>query len=91
MANRLADETIPYLSITMTTRSTCTRVSGGARPRECGKTGLVSIGYSACHWCHCEHESSRTRRRGSMNENSSGEVDREERPDVDALYGAVRQ
>ena len=50
---------------------------------------LVSIGYSACHWCHVmEHESfedGQTAR--TMNELLvCVKVDREERPDLDALY-----
>ncbi len=50
---------------------------------------LVSIGYSACHWCHVmEHESFEDPRVAAvMNEEFvCVKVDREERPDVDALY-----
>jgi uncharacterized protein YyaL (SSP411 family) len=50
---------------------------------------LVSIGYSSCHWCHVmEHESFEdTRVAALMNEEFvCVKVDREERPDVDALY-----
>jgi uncharacterized protein YyaL (SSP411 family) len=50
---------------------------------------LVSIGYSACHWCHVmERESFEDRRTAQlMNESFvCVKVDREERPDVDALY-----
>jgi uncharacterized protein YyaL (SSP411 family) len=50
---------------------------------------LVSIGYSSCHWCHVmEHESFEDERVAAvMNEEFvCVKVDREERPDVDALY-----
>jgi len=50
---------------------------------------LVSIGYSSCHWCHVmERESFEdTRTAQLMNESFvCVKVDREERPDVDALY-----
>ncbi|MCG2610807.1 thioredoxin domain-containing protein [Flavobacterium sp. SM15] len=50
---------------------------------------VVSIGYSACHWCHVmEHESFENPEVAQvMNSNFvSIKVDREERPDVDAIY-----
>ena len=50
---------------------------------------LVSIGYSACHWCHVmERESFENNQiAGLMNEHLVCiKVDREERPDVDAIY-----
>lgn len=50
---------------------------------------LISIGYAACHWCHVmEHESFEdTTVARIMNEHFvSIKVDREERPDVDAIY-----
>ena len=50
---------------------------------------IISIGYSACHWCHVmEHESFENEEVASvMNPNFiSIKVDREERPDVDAIY-----
>jgi uncharacterized protein len=50
---------------------------------------IISIGYSACHWCHVmEHESFESDEVASiMNPNFiSIKVDREERPDVDAIY-----
>ncbi|NHM06780.1 thioredoxin domain-containing protein [Flavobacterium sp. CYK-4] len=50
---------------------------------------IVSIGYSACHWCHVmEHESFEDDEVAqTMNANfTSIKVDREERPDVDAVY-----
>ncbi|MCX6149247.1 MAG: thioredoxin domain-containing protein [Ignavibacteriales bacterium] len=50
---------------------------------------LLSIGYSACHWCHVmAHESFENQKiAGLMNENFINiKVDREERPDVDNIY-----
>src|SRR6202008_696785 len=55
---------------------------------------LVSIGYSACHWCHVmEHESFEDENVAKlMNEHFINiKVDREERPDIDMVYmGAVQ-
>ena len=59
------------------------------RAREEDKPLLVSIGYSSCHWCHVmEHESFEDERTATlMNEGFvCVKVDREERPDIDALY-----
>ena len=50
---------------------------------------LISIGYSACHWCHVmEHESFEDEEvANTMNQHFINiKVDREERPDVDAIY-----
>lgn len=50
---------------------------------------IISIGYAACHWCHVmEHESFEDESVASVMNNSytSIKVDREERPDVDAIY-----
>jgi uncharacterized protein len=55
---------------------------------------LLSVGYSACHWCHVmAHESFEDERTAAlMNENLvSIKVDREERPDVDAVYMTATQ
>ena len=60
-----------------------------ARARELDRPLLVSIGYSSCHWCHVmERESFEDPRTAAlMNEEFvCVKVDREERPDVDALY-----
>lgn len=57
--------------------------------RETGRPILLSVGYSACHWCHVmEHESfSDPEVAALMNEwFVNVKVDREERPDVDGLY-----
>ena len=57
--------------------------------RQQDKPILLSIGYSACHWCHVmEHESFENEViANAMNQNFiSIKVDREERPDLDAIY-----
>ena len=60
-----------------------------ARARAENKPILLSIGYSACHWCHVmERESFENEAIAQlMNENFvSIKVDREERPDLDQIY-----
>jgi uncharacterized protein len=55
---------------------------------------LLSVGYSACHWCHVmAHESFEDPQTAAlMNDNLvSIKVDREERPDVDAVYMTATQ
>ena len=55
---------------------------------------LLSVGYSACHWCHVmAHESFEDEQTAAiMNEHLvSIKVDREERPDVDSVYMAATQ
>ncbi len=55
---------------------------------------LVSIGYSACHWCHVmEHESFENEQVATiMNEHFVCiKVDREERPDIDQIYMSAVQ
>jgi uncharacterized protein len=57
--------------------------------RSANKPLLISVGYSACHWCHVmEHESFEDQEVADlMNANFVNiKVDREERPDVDMLY-----
>ena len=57
--------------------------------RDADKPLLISIGYSACHWCHVmAHESFEDAETAHiMNESFICiKVDREERPDVDAIY-----
>ncbi len=59
------------------------------KAKEEHKLVIISIGYSACHWCHVmEHESYEdTTVARIMNEHFvSIKVDREERPDIDQLY-----
>ncbi len=60
-----------------------------SRARDEDKPILVSIGYSACHWCHVMERESFEKETVArvMNENFVCiKVDREERPDVDAIY-----
>ncbi len=60
-----------------------------AKAKSENKPVLLSIGYSACHWCHVmEHESFEDEAiAGLMNDNFVNiKVDREERPDLDQIY-----
>jgi len=89
--NALADETSPYLL--QHKDNPVDWLPWGeeafARARERGCALLVSIGYSACHWCHVmERESFEDETTAAlMNELFvCVKVDREERPDVDAIY-----
>jgi uncharacterized protein len=91
VANALAQETSPYLR--QHAENPVDWLPWGelalARARERDLPLLVSIGYSACHWCHVmEHESFEDPAIAAlMNENFvCVKVDREERPDVDAIY-----
>ncbi len=91
MPNALAQETSPYLR--QHAENPVDWLPWGAealaRARELDRPLLVSIGYSACHWCHVmERESFEDPRTAAlMNEAFvCVKVDREERPDVDALY-----
>ena len=91
MANHLADQTSPYL------------LQHAANPVDWWPWGpdafaearrrnvpvLISVGYSACHWCHVmAHESFEDAGAAALvNEHFVAiKVDREERPDVDAVY-----
>jgi uncharacterized protein YyaL (SSP411 family) len=59
------------------------------RARKEDRPVLVSIGYAACHWCHVmEEESFEDEETATLMNQSfiSIKVDREERPDVDAIY-----
>jgi len=89
--NRLADATSPYLL--QHAHNPVDWWEWGdearARAREGDKPILLSVGYSACHWCHVmERESFEDEETARlMNEHFvSIKVDREERPDVDAVY-----
>jgi uncharacterized protein YyaL (SSP411 family) len=89
--NRLATETSPYLL--QHADNPVDWFPWGedalARARAEDKPILLSVGYSACHWCHVmEHESFEDEETASlMNERFvSVKVDREERPDLDSLY-----
>ena len=62
--------------------------------RQTGKPVLLSVGYSACHWCHVmAHESFEDDATAQlMNELFVNiKVDREERPDVDKIYQTAHQ
>jgi uncharacterized protein YyaL (SSP411 family) len=55
---------------------------------------LISVGYAACHWCHVmAHESFEDEATATLMNDSfvSIKVDREERPDVDAVYMTATQ
>ena len=89
--NRLAAETSPYLL--QHKDNPVDWYPWGpealAKARAEDKPILVSIGYSACHWCHVmEHESFEDPRIAArMNELFVNiKVDREERPDLDSIY-----
>jgi uncharacterized protein YyaL (SSP411 family) len=89
--NRLADETSPYLLQHADNPVDWYAWGSEAleRARSEDRPILLSIGYSACHWCHVmEHESFEDEATARvMNERFvSVKVDREERPDLDAVY-----
>jgi uncharacterized protein len=91
MANRLADETSPYLLQHADNPVDWYPWGSEAleRAREEDKPILLSIGYSACHWCHVmereSFEDAETAR--FMNDHFVPvKVDREERPDLDSIY-----
>jgi uncharacterized protein YyaL (SSP411 family) len=89
--NRLANETSPYLL--QHSENPVDWYAWGddafARARAEDKPILLSVGYAACHWCHVmERESFEDETTAAlMNELFVNvKVDREERPDVDAVY-----
>lgn len=89
--NRLSEETSPYLL--QHAHNPVDWYPWGeealARARKENKPILLSIGYSACHWCHVmEHESFENEEIARlMNDNFVNiKVDREERPDLDQIY-----
>jgi uncharacterized protein YyaL (SSP411 family) len=91
MANRLARETSPYL-LQHKDNPVDWHPWGEealARARDEDRPMLLSIGYSACHWCHVmERESFEDEETARlMNELFvCVKLDREERPDLDAIY-----
>ena len=96
MANRLAKETSPYLLQHKDNPVDWFPWGEEAfeKARAEDKPIFLSIGYSACHWCHVmEHESFEDEATAKlMNaEFVSIKVDREERPDVDSIYMAAVQ
>ena len=91
MANRLANETSPYLLQHKDNPVDWYPWGEEAlsRAREEDRPILLSIGYSSCHWCHVmERESFEDPEIAAlMNERFvSVKLDREERPDIDAIY-----
>jgi uncharacterized protein YyaL (SSP411 family) len=91
VSNRLAAETSPYLR--QHAENPVDWYPWGdeafARARDEDRPVLLSVGYSACHWCHVmAHESFENQQiAAQMNELFVNiKVDREERPDVDAIY-----
>ncbi|HWO01198.1 MAG TPA: thioredoxin domain-containing protein [Blastocatellia bacterium] len=89
--NRLIDETSPYLL--QHAHNPVDWYPWGPEALERSRTEdkpiLLSIGYSACHWCHVmEHESFENEEIARMmNDNFVCiKVDREERPDIDSIY-----
>ena len=94
--NRLAHETSPYLL--QHAHNPVEWYAWGpeafAAAAAQNKPILLSIGYSACHWCHVmERESFENETiAGLMNQDFINiKVDREERPDVDAIYMSAVQ
>ena len=89
--NRLADETSPYLQQHKDNPVDWYPWGDEAfsRATDENKPVLLSVGYAACHWCHVmAHESFEDPETAAvMNELFVNvKVDREERPDVDAIY-----
>ena len=89
--NALADETSPYLLQHKDNPVHWQAWSPAvlAAAKAAGKPVLLSVGYAACHWCHVmAHECFESAEiAGLMNELFVNiKVDREERPDLDAIY-----
>ena len=96
MPNRLVDEASPYLRQHADNPVDWWpwREDALAAARAQGKPILLSIGYSACHWCHVmAHESFEDAATAAlMNElYICIKVDREERPDLDKIYQLAQQ
>ena len=96
MPNRLIDETSPYLLQHAHNPVDWYPWGPEALERAAAedKPILLSVGYSACHWCHVmERESFEDpETAGQMNESFVCiKVDREERPDIDSIYMSAVQ
>ncbi len=96
MPNRLIQETSPYLL--QHANNPVDWHAWGPEALELARSSdkpiLLSIGYSACHWCHVmEHESFENAAIAKlMNDNFINiKVDREERPDLDQIYMSAVQ
>ena len=91
MTNHLVNETSPYLLQHANNPVEWYPWGEAAfkRARDEDKPILLSIGYSACHWCHVmAHESFENKEIAAiMNKNFVNiKVDKEERPDIDSIY-----
>ncbi|HEX7236101.1 MAG TPA: thioredoxin domain-containing protein, partial [Gammaproteobacteria bacterium] len=96
MRNRLGEETSPYLK-----QHAANPVHWQAwgdealdEARKSGKPILLSVGYSACHWCHVlAHESFEDEATARLMNDLfvNIKVDREERPDLDKIYQTSHQ
>jgi len=96
MANRLAAETSPYLLQHANNPVDWYPWGEDALKlaKQLDKPILLSIGYSACHWCHVmAHESFEDAEVAAvMNRHFINiKVDREERPDIDQIYQTAHQ
>src|SRR6201747_571628 len=96
MPNRLANESSPYLLQHATNPVDWHPWGEEAfeRARTENKPILLSIGYSACHWCHVmEHESFEDETTAAVMNDLfiCIKVDREERPDIDKIYQLAHQ
>ncbi len=96
MPNRLAQQTSPYLQ--QHANNPVDWYAWGdealVRAREEGKPILLSVGYSACHWCHVmAHESFEDPAVAALMNRLfvNIKVDREERPDLDQIYQLSHQ
>src|SRR5437868_5652852 len=90
-SNRLAQQTSPYLL--MHAHNPTDWYPWGpeafAKAKKEGKLVFLSIGYSSCHWCHVMERESFNNPEVAKLLNQwfvCVKVDREERPDVDAVY-----
>lgn len=89
--NQLHNETSPYLlqHANNPVHWKAWNQESLAQAKNSNKLLLISVGYSACHWCHVmEHESFEDLEVAkTMNQHFINiKVDREERPDIDAVY-----
>ncbi len=96
MSNRLENETSPYLLAHKDNPVDWYPWGNEAfeRAKEEDKPVFLSIGYSACHWCHVlAHESFEDEEIAEILNKYfiSVKVDKEERPDIDSVYMAVCQ
>jgi uncharacterized protein YyaL (SSP411 family) len=96
MPNRLAGETSPYLQ--QHADNPVDWYPWGEEAlrlaRELDKPILLSVGYSACHWCHVmAHESFEDEGTAALMNALfvNIKVDREERPDIDQIYQTAQQ